>query len=185
MKDIITYIIFQVAAAFIVYLLLNTFPGMQTIFQPIYSQGKVVTEIKDHSYRYITITNGDDRFDITEKVTTTAFIFYFLIITSAAHYFRVKYSEKYKKDKLINPESFYDYASKPDINKIAEKIQSTPHNETPRLNYPELELLIVNQLKNDEKLKAVKMYRASTGKGLKESVEAVEQIAIKNGIIPK
>ncbi|HEY5536328.1 MAG TPA: hypothetical protein VIL99_15505 [Ignavibacteria bacterium] len=165
-----------------IYILMNSFPGMLKIASPIVCDGDFSVQIKSHEYQYICTDTSGNKADITEKTYYTAFLIYllttFLLIFIFPRLLRILFKRRSKN-------SFEEYQNQSGIKEFQSHIdkrqQENFHTQT-NIIPGDLEIKIMNELKANQKINAIKLYRDSTGSGLKESLEKIEDIAKRNGI---
>ncbi len=179
-SKIIPRVILFVIIAIIVYFSMNRFPGMVKIAAPIVCGGDFSVQIKSHEYCYICRDGSGAEEDITTKTYYTALIINTVIAFAMLYIlgFLIKYI-KNKKGK----NSFEDYQNQYKKTLFQSSQQQNPQNFFHQQTAPisgDLELKIINELKANRKINAVKLYRDSTGSGLKESLKKVEEIGKKN-----
>ena len=181
-SKIIPRAILFVIIAVIVYFSMNRFPGMVKIAAPIVCGGEFSVQIKAHEYCYICRDGSGAEEDITSKTYYTA-LFINTVIAYAMLYilgFLIRYA-KNKKGK----NSFEDFQNQNNKNLFQsssnQNQQAFFHQQTAPIS-GDLELKIINELRANRKINAIKICRDSTGLGLKDAKDKVEEIERTNGI---
>lgn len=181
-SKIIPRAILIVIIAVIVYFSMNRFPGMLNIAAPIVCGGEFSVQIKSHEYCYICRDGSGTEEDITSKTYYTALLINTVIAYAILYFFG--FIIRYIKNKK-GKNSLEDFQNQNKKNFFQSSFnlnqQDVFHSQTTAIS-GDLELKIINELKANRKINAIKICRDATGLGLKDAKQKVEDIERTLGI---
>lgn len=160
---------------------MNIFPKLRIISAPVVCSGNFSVEIISHSYHYVCTDSSGNKEDISEKIYFLSFIFNLIILITL---FYLPYLIRFilKKRQTTSIDEYKKQFNGNYSNYSSELNHQNIFNQNTTVISGDIEMKILNELKANRKINAIKIYRDATGSGLKDAKDKVERIGRINGI---
>jgi hypothetical protein len=162
---------------------MNIFPKLRIISAPVVCSGNFSVEIISHSYHYICTDSSGNKDDISEKIYFLSFIFNLIFLITLFYLLPYLFRLIFKKRPNIYLNEYQKQFNGNYSNSFSKLNQQDIFHLHSTVISGDIEIKIINELKANRKINAVKICRDATGLGLKDAKDKVEEIGRRNGIM--